>query len=152
MPLYTVHCKVCEKEGVQKLTFSEYDEVKDGKRDVSCPSCGGWAAIVFDPGNVNFVLKDGESGGWVSKASKENSFRARHGKEMARRQRDHAPRTTLQPNFQGGLTGDWKTAKEAAYDTRYDEVKQEHGAQVAMDAAKESAATYDPLINRGVTG
>lgn len=152
MPLYTVQCQVCEKQGVQKLSFAEYDETKAGKRDVSCPHCGGWASIVFDPGNVAFVLKDGVSGGWISKAGKENSFRRKHNVEMSRRQREHAPRTTLQPNFQGGLTGNWKTAKEAAYETRYDEVKQEHGAQVAAQAAKESAATYDPLVNREVSG
>jgi hypothetical protein len=151
MPLYTVQCQVCEKQGTQKLTFAEYDEVKAQKRDVSCPHCGGWANIVFDPGNVNFVLKDGESGGWISKAGRENTFRRRHNVEVSRRQRDHAPRTTLQPNFQGGLTGTWKTAQEAAFETRYDEVKQEHGAQVAVQAATEAARTYDPLVNRQVT-
>jgi hypothetical protein len=150
MPLYTVQCQVCKQQGTQKLTFAEYLLTQKEKQDVTCPHCGGWASIVFDPGNVNFVLKDGESGGWVSKAGKENAFRQKHTVEMTRRQRDHAPRTTLQPNFGGLLTGTWKTAKEAAYETRYDEVKQEHGAQVAAQAAQESASTYDPLIKKGL--
>jgi hypothetical protein len=150
MPLYTVQCQVCSKRSTQKLTFAEYKLVKDGKQDVTCPVCGGWASIVFDPGNVNFVLKDGQSGGWISKAGKENAFRQKHNVVVTRRQRDHAPRTTLQPNFGGLLTGTWKTAKEAAYETRYDEVKQEHGAQVAAQAAQESASTYDPLIKKAV--
>ncbi len=152
MPLYSVKCQVCEKQGTQKLTFAEYDEVKAGTRDVTCPHCDGWASLVFDPGNVNFVLKDGESGGWVSKAGKENSFRRKHNVEMDRRQREHARRTTLQPNFGGALTGNWKTARDAAYETRYDEVKQEHGPQVAAQAAQESAKTYEPLVNREVSG
>ncbi len=152
MPLYTVKCQVCEKEGSQRLSFAEYDNAKAGKHDVTCPHCGGWAAIKFDPGNVAFVMKDGESGGWVSKAGKENAFRKKHNIEMSRRQREHAPRTTLQPNFGGELTGTWKTAKEAAYDTTYDAVKQEHGAQIAQQAAQASASTYDPLVKRGVTG
>lgn len=71
MPQYSVRCQVCEQQGSQRLTFAEYDEAKAGKLDVTCPHCGGWAAIMFDPGNVTFVLKDGESGGWVSKAGKE---------------------------------------------------------------------------------
>ncbi len=150
--LYTVQCQVCQKQGVQKLTFAEYDEAKAGTRDVPCPHCGGWASIVFDPGNVTFVLKDGASGGFTSKAAKENSYRRRRGVEMDRRQRDHAPRTTLQPNFGGGLTGNWKTAKDAAYEARYDEVKQEHGPQVAAQAAQESAKTYDPLVSKEVSG
>lgn len=152
MPQYSVRCQVCEQQGSQRLTFAEYDEAKAGKLDVTCPHCGGWAAIMFDPGNVTFVLKDGESGGWVSKAGKENTFRKKHNQVMDRRQRDHAPRTTLQPNFGGGLTGNWKTAKDAAYEATYDKVKQEHGPQVAAQAAQESAKTYDPLVKREVTG
>lgn len=152
MPLYTVQCQVCEKQGVKKLTFAEYDRVKAGTHDAVCPHCGEAASIVFDPGNINFVLKDGQSGGWVSKAGKENTYRRRHNVEMDRRQRDHAPRTTLQPNYGGLLTGKWKTAREAAFEARYDEVKQEHGPQVAMQAAQESAKTYEPLVNREVSG
>jgi hypothetical protein len=152
MPLYTVKCNVCEVQDSQRLTFAEYDEAKAGKREVSCLHCGGWASIVFDPGNVTFVLKDGVSGGWISKAGKENAFRRKHNVEMSRRQRDHAPRTTLQPNFGGEMTGNWRTAKEVAYDVTYDKVKQEHGAQVAQQAAQESAKTYEPLVKREVTG
>lgn len=148
MPLYTVRCQVCERESAQRLSFSEYDAVKAGTREVTCADaeCGGWGTIVFDPGDVAFVLKDGPSGGFTSKASKENAYRKRRGVVMDRRMRDHAPKTTLQPNFGGALTGNWKTAKEAAYETTYDTVKQEHGAQVAAQAAQASASTYDPLV------
>ncbi len=152
MPLYTTQCKVCEQQGTQRLTFAEYDEIKASNRDVTCSHCGGWATLVFDPGNVSFVLKDGPSGGFVSKAGKENTFRRKHNVEVDRRQRNHAPRTTLQPNFGGGLTGNWKTAKDAAYEATYDKVKQEHGAQVAAQAAQESAKTYEPLVKREVAG
>ena len=152
MPLYTVQCQVCKGQGTQKLSFAEYEEIKAGRQTLTCPACEGWATILFDPGNVNFVLKDGESGGWISKAHKENDFRRKHGAVMDRRMRDHAPRTTLQPNFGGALTGTWKTAKEAAYDAAYDAVKQEHGAQVAQQAAQASASTYDPLVKKEVTG
>jgi hypothetical protein len=106
---------------------------------------------VFDPGHVNFVLKDGPSGGFATKAGKENAYRRKHNAVMDRRQRDHAPRTTLQPNFDGGLTGTWKTASEAAYEATYDRVKQDHGPQVAQQAAQESARTYEPLLKRGIT-
>jgi len=152
MPLYTVQCEVCGETGRQKLSFAEYDEIKAGQHTLTCPICEGWAEIVFDPGNVNFVLKDGESGGWVSKANKENAYREKHGRVMDRRMADHAPKTTLQPNYKGGLTGTWKTAKEAAYDHAYDTVKQEHGAQIAQQAAQASASTYDPLIKKEVSG
>lgn len=152
MPLYSVHCEVCGKAGSQKFTFAEYDEIKAGTQVLACPDCQGNVLIAFDPGNVSFVLKDGESGGWISKANKENAYRAKHGVEVSRRQRDHAPRTTLQPNFGGKLTGNWKTAKEAAYDSAYDTVKQEFGAQVATQAAQASAGTFDALVKKEVSG
>lgn len=150
--MYTTKCQVCEKQGVAKLTFAEYDKAKEGGFDLTCSACGGWAQIVFDPGNVSFVLKDGESGGFTSKAAKENAFRRKHNAVMDKRQRDHAPRTTLQPNFGGALTGNWKTAREAAYETTYDRVKEEHGTETAQQAAQESAQTYDPLVTREVSG
>lgn len=152
MPMYTVLCQVCAKTSTAKLTFSEYDETKAGTFQPSCGECGGWAAIQFDPGNVNFVLKDGESGGWISKAGKENSYRARHRAVMAKRERDHVFKSRLQPNYAGTVTENWKEASQAAYESTYDRVKQEHGAQTAQQAAQESARTYDPLINRGVSG
>lgn len=152
MPMYTIVCSVCEKQGVAKLNFAEYDEVKAGKREVTCSACGGWASVVFDPGNVSFVLKDGESGGWISKATKENAYRARHNKVMDKRQRDHAPRTRLQPNVGGVLTDTWQNAKELAYEQTYEKVRQEHGTATAAQAAAESAKTYEPLVKTEVTG
>lgn len=152
MPTYTVQCQGCQARGHQKFTFIEYDEIKSGKSTLTCPNCQGVASLCFNPGNVNFVLKDGESGGWVSKATKENAFREKHNKVMDRRQRDHARRTTLQPNFGGKLTGTWKTAKEAAYDATYDTVKQEFGSGIATQAAQASAGTFDPLVKKEVSG
>lgn len=154
MPLYSVKCQVCEKTGSARLSFAEYDQAKEGTFQVTCPDpeCEGWAEIVFNPGDVAFVLKDGESGGWVSKAQKENAFRAKHNRVMDRRMRDHAPRTRLQPNVGGLMTPTWKDAKEVAYEQTYDKVKEEHGTDTARQAATESAKTYDPLVNREVTG
>ena len=152
MPLYSMKCQVCEATCTTKLTFAEYDEVKAGTRTLTCgiPDCGGWAAIEFNPGDVNFVLKDGEHGGWISKAGKENAYRKKHTRAVERRQRDQAPRTTLQPNFGGKLTGSWKDARDAAYDSTLERVKQETDRQTAQQAAAEAAKTYDPLINREV--
>ncbi len=152
MPSYSVMCPSCERGSSIRMTFSEYDEVQDKKRLIVCPHCeSNTATISFNPGEVNFVLKDGESGGWVSKAGKENKFRSARRQEMTRRERDHVFKSRLQPNFGGQLTGSWQEAKEAAYESTYDKIKQEHGSQTAMQAAVESAKTYDPLINTGVT-
>jgi hypothetical protein len=143
MPHYTTKCQVCEQPGTVRLTFAEYDEVQAGSRTLTCSNeeCGGWAQIQFDPGAVAFVLKDGESGGWISKAGKENKYRAGHRKEMARRERDHVFKSRLQPNYGGQLTGSWKDAKEAAYEATFDKVKQQHDSGLAQQAAAESAKT-----------
>src|SRR5580698_10258426 len=151
MPHYSVSCQACDNVGTIKMTFTEYDAVKAGTSNATCPHCGGWANIVFNPGDVSFVLKDGSVGGFTSKAGKENAFRAKHNKVMDKRMKDHAPTTRLNPNFGGQLTHNWKDAKDAAYEHTYDKVKQEYGSQVAAIAAKESASTYEPLVNREVS-
>jgi hypothetical protein len=152
MPLYTVKCQVCQKPASVRLSFAEYDGVKAGTKTLTCPhaECEGTATIEFNPGEVAFVLKDGESGGWVSKAGKENKFRSARRREMERRERDHVFKSRLQPNYGGQLTDSWKEAKEAAYEATYDKIKQEHGTQVAAQAASESAKTYDPLLTKEV--
>jgi hypothetical protein len=150
MPVYTTQCQACHSRSSVKLTFAAYDEVKAGGSSLSC-SCGGAAELVFDPGAVNFVLKDGESGGWVSKAGKENAYRAKRREVMAKRERDHVFKSKLQPNFDGQLTESWKGAQEIARDVRYEEVRQEHDAGIAQTAATEAAKTYDSLVRREVS-
>ena len=151
MPTYSSKCQGCGTAAAVRLTFAEYDEVKAGIKTLPC-TCGGSALIEFNPGEVEFVLKDGESGGWASKAGKENKFRAARRKVMEQRERDHVFKSRLIPNYGGQLTETWKDAKDAAYEATYDKVKQEHGAQTASQAAQESAKTYEPLVNREVTG
>lgn len=151
MPLYSVRCSSCETEGSTKLSFAEYDEVKSGERVLPC-ECGEQAAIVFNPGDVSFVLKDGESGGWTSKAGKENAYRKRRAEHMRQRERDHVFKSELQPNYQGQETGTWKDAQELARTKTFEKVHQEHSdAGLAKTAADESAKTYQPLVNREVS-
>jgi hypothetical protein len=154
MPSYSTRCKTCSKPADVRLSFAEYDEAQAGTLSISCgyPGCGGASEIVFDPGEVSFVLKDGESGGWVSKAGKENAFRARHRKVMEKREKDHVFKSRLQPNHGGMMTHTWKDARDAAYESTFDKIKQEHGSQTAQQAASESAKTYDPLVSREVSG
>jgi len=151
MPQYSSRCQGCAKPASIRLSFSEYDEVKAGTRPLAC-ECGGVVTLEFNPGEVAFVLKDGESGGWASKAGKENKFRSARRRVMERREKDHVFKTRLVPNHGGQLTETWKDAKDVAYESTYDRIKQEHGAQTAAQAASESAKTYDPLVTREVTG
>jgi len=150
MPTYSVRCPTCESEGSTRLSFSEYDEVKEGSRVLPC-GCGSNAEIVFNPGAVSFVLKDGQSGGWTSKAGKENAYRKKRQAHMAQRERDHVFKSRLQPNFNGQETGTWKEAQEQARKTTYETVRQEHDAGLAKRAADKSAATYQSLVNREVS-
>jgi len=145
MPVYNTECKDCQKREDRKLTFAQYDLVKDGDLILDC-TCGGHVQLVFDPGGVDFVLKDGESGGWVSKAAKENAYRADRRRVMTQRQRDHVSPNRLQPNFQGQVTSSWEEARDLAHKSTYEKVKGEHGVGAASEAASKSAKTYDPLI------
>ena len=150
MPTYQIHCQACQISTDRRLSFQEYDDVKAGKLTLSC-SCGGQPSLEFVPSDVSFVLKDGESGGWVSKATKENAYRAKRRNVMSQRERDHVRPNTLQPNFQGKPAASWADAKDAAYQSTYDKVKGEHGAKDAAVAASESAKTYDRYVKQEVT-
>lgn len=147
MPLYRTHCDACSKDETLKLTYKDYDRVVDGSAALSC-SCGSTPQLVFDPSAVKFVLKDGESGGWISKATKENKFRGAHRQVMAQRERDHVKPNKLIPNFRGQVAGSWSEAKDAAYQSTYERVNREYGAKDAASAAQASAKTFDKQIKK----
>lgn len=150
MPLYNTHCDACSRDSTRKLSFAEYDQVAQGARSLTC-ECGGAEALVFDPSAVSFVLKDGESGGWVSKATKENKYRAGRRSEMGRRQREHVKPNQLVPNYQGQVAASWSEAKDTAYQSTYERVNRDHGARTAASAAAEAAKTYDTHVKREAT-
>ncbi len=141
MPTYTTRCDGCGSAHEIRLSFEQYEQVQSGAKVLECAACQGKVALVFDPGNVTFIMKDGESGGWTSKAQKENQYRAKRQRVMEKRQRDHAPRTRLVPNFAGGIAPSWKDAQEAAREVAYEETR-DHVA------ASEAAATYNPLVKQ----
>lgn len=132
MPTYQVDCMECGESHDQRLSFSEYDQVKAGTKPLACKTCGLPAKIAFRPGNLGFILKEGESGGWASKSIKENAYRARRRDVMAKKEKDHVFKASLQANYEGTETGSWKEAQELA--------RNEKG-----DAA---ASTYDPLVKQ----
>lgn len=147
MPMYSTKCSTCQTESTRKLSFGEYDSVRNGQTSLSC-QCGGVANMVFDPSAVSFVMKDGESGGWVSKASRENKYRAARNKVMDRRTKDHVKPNKLIPNHNGQTAGSWAEAREAAYQSTYEKVNREHGSRMASSAATESAKTYDTHVKK----
>lgn len=139
MPTYTTKCGFCEAAGDIRLSYAEYDTVKAGTSAIEC-QCGKHADIVFNPGEVDFVLKDGISGGWQSKALKENKYRAAHREVMAKREADHVFKSRLIPNYKGQETSSWKEAQSEAAEAR----RKEGGAQ----AAQASASTYQPFVGK----
>ena len=146
MPTYATRCEGCGATHDVRLSFEQYEQVKSGVKVMECTTCQGKVSLGFEPGEIAFVLKDGESGGWASKAQKENKYRARHRKVVEQRQRDHAPRTKLLPNFAGDLAPSWKDAQEVAHEVAYTET--EGNAQTKHAAAREAAATYNPLVKQ----
>lgn len=144
MPMYQTRCSGCETTSTMRVNFSEYDAVS--KEGIPC-ICGGASTIVFDPSAVSFVLKDGESGGWVSKAQRENKYRAARRQVMGRRERDHVKPKTLVPNFNGEVAHSWSEAKDAAYHSTYERSK-EHGHRLASEAARKSAKTFDAHVKK----
>lgn len=150
MPKYQTQCQTCEKVEERRLSFQEYDAVHAGSTSLPCSTseCSGSVGLVFDPAHVSFVLKDGESGGFVSKAMRENAYRSKRRKVMAQRERDHVRPNRLQPNFQGQVASSWGEARDAAYQSTYAEVKSRDGEVAAAKAATSSAKTYDARVKQ----
>ena len=130
MPAYDLSCGECGATECRRLTFSEYDAVKAGTTELPCQACQAALQLVFNPGAVSFVMKDGESGGWTSKALRENKYRAARREVMAKRERDHVFKSSLQPNYRGEETGTWREAQE----------------QARKDKGSEAASSYTPLV------
>lgn len=114
MPTYSTRCDSCQQAASIRLSFVDYESVKMGVKSLECSTCQGKVGIEFNPGDVSFVLKDGESGGFASKALKENKYRARRNKVMEKRTKDHVFQTKLLPNYGGQQTENWKEAREHA--------------------------------------
>lgn len=132
MPTYPIECDECGARYDERLSFKQYDEVKAGTSTLGCTTCGCAAKIGFKPGNVGFVMKDGESGSWASKAIKENKYRKDRREVLAKKEKDHVFKSNLQANYKGEETGSWREAQELA--------RKENG--------QEAASSYDHLVKK----
>lgn len=135
MPLYSTRCTACREERDVRLSFAQYDEVRGGKRTLACKTCGEAADLQFAPGSLGFTFKDGESGGWASKALKENAYRGQRRKRMEQREKDHVFKPKLVPNYKGEEAPTWRDAQEVA----------------RKDGGDVSAVTYEPLVQQEAT-
>lgn len=133
MPNYTF-VRESGETVTKRLSFTEYDAVKAGEKQVLDDS-GAPLTIVFDPGEIAFVLKDGVSGGWTSKAGKENKYRKARSVEMARREKDHVFKNQLVPNYGGEEAHSWSDVRDHVHSTK---------GEVA-------ASTYDHLVSKEST-
>jgi len=130
MPIYTFK-NSDGKLFSKRLSMTDFEAIQAGEKalvddnDVELE-------LVFNPGRVGFTLKDGESGGWPSRTSKERKFRSRHYDEMGRRMKEHAPKTRLVPNHEGQLADRWSDVQDHVHTTK--------GA--------EAASTYDRLVTK----
>ncbi len=131
MPTYTVRNTQSGELLSKRLRFSEYEAIKSGSTHLETED-GVVLELVFDPGSVGFVLKDGESGGWASKSLKENKYRQGRTREMARRESDHVFKSRLVPNYQGQEASSWSEVREHV-----------RGVQ-----GFEAAGTYDSLVKQ----
>lgn len=135
MPTYGIECDECGARYDERLTFTQYDQVKNGSSSVSCKTCNCTARIGFQPGNVGFVMKDGASGSWASKVNKEQAYRKERREEMAKREKAHVFKSNLQANYEGTETGSWREAQELA--------RKEKGS--------EAASSYEPMVKKEQT-
>lgn len=129
MPAYTFRRPSDGATTIRKLSFAEYDQVQAGTLKVTDEE-GTELEFVFNPQAVNFTLKDGPSGGWMSKANKEQKYRRERGQVMTRREKDHVFKTRLVPNLGGQEAATWSEVQ----------------AEVRSKGGDAAASTYDSYV------
>jgi len=134
MPTYTF-TKEDGSEVKKKLSFTEFKKVQAGELEIKDEE-GRPMALEFNPGRVGFNLKDGASGSFPSKASKERKYRQKRYRVMGQRQKDHVHKPELIPNYMGQEAGSWKEAQNMAETDR----------DVDKDIRKGIAKGYDALV------
>lgn len=136
MPTYPFVCTECGHTDNQRLTFAQYDAVKASTSVVACAQCGKNMQFGFEPGAVSFVLKEGPSGGWVTKAGKEKAYRVKRNQVMARREKDHVFKNKLQPNYNGADTGSWREAQAMARSEKGEKIAATYNDMVASESKR----------------
>lgn len=129
MPVYTFK----RTDGVvltRRMSFVDYEAVKAGTKQLTDENLN--LEIVFNPGTVGFVMKDGVSGGWASKTEKEKKYRAGRNATMARREKDHVFKSRLVPNYAGEEAHNWSEVRDHVRSTK----------------GELAASTYDPLVTK----
>lgn len=129
MPTYTFKRPSDGAIAKQRLSFDEYERLRKGELRLADDQ-GETLELVFDPGRTTFSLKDGPSGGWASKAMKENKYRSNRRKVMTKREKDHVFKTRLIPNYMGAEAPTWRDAQEEA----------------RRDKGDLAAVTYEPHV------
>lgn len=125
MPMYTFR-RADGATTKRKLSFDEYELIRSGDFHVVDDE-GQPLEMVFNPTGLGFVLKDGPSGGWMSKAHKENGYRSKRSGVMATREKDNVFKTRLIPNYRGQEAESWREVRD----------------EVRLQAGEAAASTYD---------
>lgn len=131
MPTYTFRRPTDGQTITRRLSFTEYDAVMAGSMKVTDEE-GTTLEIVFNPGRVGFVMKDGPSGSFPSKVLKEGKYRAARSTAMGKREKDHVFKSKLVPNYQGQEAHSWSDVRDHVRSTK----------------GSAAASTYDSLVSK----
>lgn len=115
----------------KRFSFAFYDEIVAGTKVVTDDD-GTPLTLMFNPGAIGFVMKDGQSGGWATKIGKEKKYRVARNDQMAQREKDHVFKSKLVPNYQGQEAHSWSDVQDHVRTTK----------------GEFSASTYDPLVSK----
>lgn len=130
MPTYTFR-KQDGQTFTKRLTYEQFQSIRDGE-NMLVDDDDNELELVFSPGDVGFVMKDGVTGSWPSKVSKERKFREARRVEMTKREKDNVFKSKLVPNHKGQEAHSWADVKDHVMTT---------------DGAL-AASTYNQLVAR----
>lgn len=115
MPRYTFESPDGQRF-THRLSFADFKAIQAGEKKL-LDDDDNELKLVFDPGAVGFVMKDGVSGGWPSKTAKERAYRQNRSGVMAKRERDNVFKPRLVPNYEGKEAHSWADVQDHVHTT-----------------------------------
>lgn len=141
-------CARCNASTEEILTFAEYDCLEKKEVALPCEACGGPKELAETFTEIDVIYRDGMSGGWASKAGKENNYRQKRYSYLGTRARNNHKVSKLIPNFQGEIAESWKEAKEMAYEKVSEAVG---GGLEGAKMGQHVADTFTPRVEAEVS-
>lgn len=132
---YEYICTKCENAQDEQHPVAGFKEFEP-----KCEKCGAKCLYNFNPAGVDFILKDGPSGGWPSKGNRVQQSMTKRSQAAAKRQKERYGhiKTDAIPNINGIERDSWEACRSEAVRELGPEKAKSFDFKVAEEKKKKS--------------